>query len=415
MRAWLIVAALALPARADLGWEGTLPKALEAARKSSAKVLVEFAAPWCYSCYYMDQNVLGRAAFAEAAKGVVLARLDVDQPDGRGLKSKYRVNFLPSFLVLDGAGRELGRIVGEQREEDFVRQLKDLLQGGKRTAEDEAVARLEGMLRRKEFDQAAKLVKKPAPASAKSLGDRADWRRLELRLGLKTKPTPEGLKAMVALNDGCDLAYDLLDALEGKPPKASIEGLRSRLEAWAERRLWVARAGRCADFRTGVEALADYYEAIDDVPAKTAILDRAAELLAAESGQRGVGADRNLDDDFRFFLDAAGKDQALEAHFQKLVGAYPADYVYSYRYAKWLAGHKRHADALPWIEKAAKLCYGANRLTVTKQQAEILKELGRGEEAAAILRREIKAYGAVMPKDVQPLRELLTAISSAHD
>lgn len=415
MRAWLIVAALAVSAGAETGWEGSLPKALEAAKKSSSRILVEFGAPWCYSCYYMDQNVLGRPAFAEAAKGLVLARLDVDQPDGRELKSKYRVSFLPSFLVLDAGGRELGRIVGEQREEDFVRQLKELLQDGERTPEDEAVAKLEALLRRKELDLAAKLVAKPSPASARSLADRADWRRLELRLDLKTKPTADGLKAMVALNDGCDFAYDLLDALEGKLPKAAIEGLRSRLEAWAERRLWAARAGRCADFRTGVEALADFYQAIDDASAKAAVLDRAAELLTAESGQRGVGADRNLDDDLRFFLDAARRDAALEVLFPKLVEAYPADYVYSYRFAKWLAGKKRHADAIAWIEKAAKLCYGANRLTVTKQQAEILKELGRGEEAATILRREIKAYGATMPKDVQPLKELLAGISPAKD
>lgn len=399
------------PVRAE-GWQPSLPKALAEAQASKRRVLVDFTAPWCYSCYYMDKNVFDRASFWDAVKGVVLARIDVDQPEGRALKEQRRVRFLPTFLVLEADGREVGRILGEQREAEFLSQLQALLRTGKRGAEDEAVAKLEAALARDDSEKAAGLVAKPAPASAQALAGRADWRKLALRARLRRKPSAEALAAMAELNDGCDFAYDLDAGLKGRPSREALQALRTRLDAWYERRYWVPGRDRCADFRSGVEAMADFYEVAGDTAAKAATLDRAAILSSSESDRAGVGSDRNLDDNRRFFLDAAGRDGDLEALYPRLIEAYPSDYVYAYRYAKWLAAKKRDAEALPLVEKAARLCYGANRLQVTQLQAEILGRLNRKPEAQALLRRELRAYGAKLPKEVKPLRDLLGSLSS---
>lgn len=408
--ALLLALALAAPSQAE-GWEPSLPKAMAAAKKSGKSVLVDFTAPWCYSCYYMEKNVLDRPSFWDVARGLELARIDVDLPEGLALKAAHRVRFLPTFLVLDSKGKELGRILGEQREADFVAQLKGFLAGAKPSAEDEAVSAVEAALKRDDLAGAAAAAARPKGEKASALEGRADWRKLKLRLALKRKPRSEDLKAMVELNGGCDLAYDLDAGLKGDPPEALLKELRPRLDAWYERRFWVPRRDRCADFRTGVETMAEVYGRVGDAAAKAATLDRAATLISAESDRVGVGTDRNADDDRRYFLEAAGKDAELEALFPRLVEAYPSDYVYAQRFARWLASKERYAEALPWSEKAAKLCYGANRLAVTKAQAELLDKLGRRPEAVVILKREIKGYGAKLPKEVKPLEELLAAFA----
>ncbi|MBI5203199.1 MAG: thioredoxin family protein [Elusimicrobia bacterium] len=410
IRALLLVLAFAAPARAE-GWEPSLPKVLAAAKKSGKSVIVDFTAPWCYSCYYMEKNVLDRASFWDVARGLELARVDVDQPEGLALKAAHQVRFLPTFLVLDSKGKELGRILGEQREADFVAALKGFLNGGKPAPEDEAIHAVERALQRDDLPGAAAALAKPKGELAKSLAVRSDWKRLGLRLSLKKKPSAADLQAIVELNDGCELAYDLDAAFKAELPKDALAGLRKKLDAWYERRYWVPRRDRCADFRSGVESMAEYYERAGDPAAKAATLDRAATLISSESDRMGLGADRNLDDDRRFFLDAAGKDAELEALYPRLVETYPADYVYAQRFAKWLAAKERWADALPWSEKASKLCYGANRLSVNKTQAEILDKLNRRADAAAILKREIKTYSAKFPKEVKPLEDLLAVLS----
>ena len=408
----VLLLVLAAPLRAESPWEPSLAKALSKAQASRQRVLADFTAPWCYSCYYMEKNVLGGPAFAAAARGLVLARIDVDKPEGRALKQKYRVNFLPTFLVLDAAGKETGRILGEQREEDFVAHLGALAAASPASDEDRAVIRLEGLANGDDLAAAVAFAARPEPARLEALRSRADWKRLELRLSLKRRPTAKDLAAMVELNDGCDLAYDLEAALREKLPQAPLAELRPKLEAWAGRRTWAAPGERCADFRSGVEAMADYYEGLGDHAAKAALLDRAALLTASESDRAGLGQNRNLDDNRRFFLEAAGKDKEVEALYPRLVAAYPADYVYAYRFAKWLAGKGRPADALPWIEKADALCYGANRLAVTKVRAEVLDALGRRPEAAALVRREIKAYRALLPDETKALEQLLASWSA---
>ncbi|MBI4347098.1 MAG: thioredoxin family protein [Elusimicrobia bacterium] len=406
MKTAAVLLALAAPAAAQ-GWEPSLPAAIAAAKKSGQKILVDFTAPWCYSCYYMEKNVLDRPAFWDIARSLQLAKVDVDRPEGKAIQSERRVRFLPSFLVLDSQGKELGRILGEQREADFLAQLKALVGEGKPSAEDAAVKAVEAMIQKDELDKAAAALAK----GKGGLAQRSDWKILTLRVALKKKPTAGALAEMAAANDGCELAYDLSAAFKGEPAADALKALRPRLDAWYERRYWVPRRDRCADFRSGVQAMAEFYERSGDAAAKAATLERAAALIGSESDRIGLGTDRNYDDDRRYFLEAAGKDGELEALFPRLVDAYPSDYVYTYRYAKWLASKGRHADALPWIEKAARLCYGANRLTVTKVQAEIYDKLGRRPDAVAILRREIKGYAVQLPKETQPLRDLLATFA----
>lgn len=362
------VLTLCLAAAAEPQWKTELPPALEQAAREKKLALLDFQAPWCYSCYYMERHVLSGARFEEAARPLVLVKLDVDKEDGHALRDKYAVTMLPTYLLLDAKGREKGRILGEQREGDFIDRLVSLEKG---SADDDAALRaLRERVKAGDLDALEKALDRPA---------------------------------------GCETAYDVENgqaALEKSAAarKAKIlEAERAALEDLAQRLLFVEPGKRCADFRSGVEALAGVYEKLGLKEKRGELLARA---VAAERARAKTGDDRNRDDNVRFFLELLGDEPRLRSFYKELIAAYPSDFVYPYRYAKWLVERGQAGEALPWAEEADKLCYGANRLRVTDVRARILAALGRRDEALELLRRDAKASRKSFPKEAAALETL---------
>lgn len=402
-------------------WHTRFEDASAAARKEGKPVLADFQAPWCYSCYFMEGHVLNGPRFASLAKGLILLKLDVDKPEGAALKERYRVSFLPTFLLLGPKGEELGRVIGEQTEQGFVGQLSGLLRPPAGGPEDRAIAALRARLAARDFASArADLAALPGDVSL-VLGRQPEWRALKARLSLmealqgRATAAPSAvvapLNVLLAEDRSCDLAYDVVfsePARDKLAPEAKEPLLRAQAKALKELADESLFTGQCADFRTGLEALAETYRQLGRMSDRERLLRRAVSFLRAKA--RKAGDDRNRDDNLRYFLELSEDDSGLRAFFLELVEAYPADYVYSYRYAKYLHARGEQEEALRRAEKADQLCYGANRLDVTLLRAKILKALGRGKEARAFLARDIKAYGKSFSAKARALEELLAGI-----
>jgi len=394
-------------------WLESHDQAQAAAKGSGQPMLIEFQAPWCYSCYYMTANVLSKEPFAAAAQGLVLLKEDVDKEEGGALKAKYAVTALPSFVLVSPKGEVLGRIAGEQTEADFLVRLSSLLKGSLADPLAEAAARLEQRLTAGETEKAAKEVAKMPAERLKSLRARPAWRILEARLGLARtlgRKAADDLRTLLELEGSCELAYDLMRgekavaSLPAPEQKVILEAEQAALEKLTEGRLFVPVPQRCADFRSGVEALAEVYDKLGRTDRRAELIKRAVTFLDG-TGLK-TGADRNHDDDRRFFLELAGDDAGLRSFYGELSAAYPADYVYSYRYARYLLGKGDPRGALERAEAANRLAYGANRLAVTKVRAKALIAQGRKDEAEELLKRDIKA-GKAFPDAVRSLQEVL--------
>jgi thiol:disulfide interchange protein len=111
-------------------WEDNFEDALERATAENKAVLVNFYAEWCVWCKRMESTTLRDANVAAMlSNSVVPVSLDVEG-DGEELSTEFGVEALPTVLVLDGEGRELGRIPGYLPPAGFLEAVEGFLQQG---------------------------------------------------------------------------------------------------------------------------------------------------------------------------------------------------------------------------------------------------------------------------------------------
>jgi thiol-disulfide isomerase/thioredoxin len=110
----------------ELSWGTDLPAALNRARSENKMVLLDFTgSDWCGWCIKFDKDVLSTDKFAGYAKSrLVLVKLDFPSHKEQNpalkqaneqLSKRFGVDGFPTFVLLNSAGRELGRQVGYLR------------------------------------------------------------------------------------------------------------------------------------------------------------------------------------------------------------------------------------------------------------------------------------------------------------
>ena len=120
-------------------WLTDLEKAQEKARTEKKLVLMDFTgSDWCVSCKQLRDDVLTSKDFVEFAKAnLVLVEVDIpmhkpQSPDleraNKELQRKFKVQMFPTLVVLNGKGKELGRLRYSPsfKTGDYIAQLKKL-------------------------------------------------------------------------------------------------------------------------------------------------------------------------------------------------------------------------------------------------------------------------------------------------
>jgi len=422
--AFALVTALhaAEPARVD--------DALARARKAHVPVLLDFSAPWCYSCYFMATHVLNGAEWTALEARTVVATVDADSPDGAAWMKKLEIKALPAYVVLNEDGAELGRILAEQPRAKFYPMIERILAGAntldalKRKAHDgsrDAIADVLGAYQARDAgkDGLAWYATLPQPVRSKAGKDAAVtlWRdRLVLsqaRAAKDDKAAVAAAQRVLGGDIGCDRPYvvdSLLEASEKLPTperSALLKPQRVALDAMLVRDIYVDKPA-CADQRSTVVTTADVDAALGDAAAEKAVLDRAIADARTRLGD-DYTKDRNLADNLRVYLVRAKRDAELDTLYPKLIAAYPDDYVYTYRYGRSLLERKRAAEALPWFERAAEKAYGENRLSVAMYRVKALKALKRNDDAAKVVADVLEQNGQWFPEQVAALKAALNS------
>ena len=102
-------------------WRGDLSAAQTESRASNKPILLYFTAEWCGPCQEMRRRVWSDAAVAEATKSVIPVRLDVDREPK--LAQQYRVDAMPTFLMLSPGGEVSRTHVGAMEAQEFINWL----------------------------------------------------------------------------------------------------------------------------------------------------------------------------------------------------------------------------------------------------------------------------------------------------
>lgn len=107
-------------------FEGTVEGAREKARKESKLYFIEFYAKWCEPCKWMDEYTFKNTTLSGyVAKNYVPVKVDVENLDGFIWKQKYKVQYLPTIVVLNANGTLLGKYEKSLTADDLMRILKN--------------------------------------------------------------------------------------------------------------------------------------------------------------------------------------------------------------------------------------------------------------------------------------------------
>ena len=127
-------------AGADEQWLTDFDKAKEQARKENKMVLLDFTgSDWCPPCKKLAKNVFSTSEFKDFAKEK-LVLVEVDFPSRKKLseeqakandelKEQFKVEAYPTIVVLNAAGKELGRFegYGGTSATDYIKKLQGVM------------------------------------------------------------------------------------------------------------------------------------------------------------------------------------------------------------------------------------------------------------------------------------------------
>jgi thioredoxin-related protein len=122
-------------------WLTDVPKAVEKAKAEKKHVMLHFTgSDWCPPCKALHANVLTTKEFETYAdKNLILVDIDfphnIAQSDelkktNKALGDKYKLKGVPTVVILDGDGKQVGEaIVGYSKETpgDYIKKLDTLL------------------------------------------------------------------------------------------------------------------------------------------------------------------------------------------------------------------------------------------------------------------------------------------------
>lgn len=94
--------------------EDDFVKALAQAEKENKLILIDFAARWCPGCVRMEKEIFDTKSFKNLTKNVVKVKIDTDRFENFIFSEKYRINAIPTLLVINSKQQEIDRFVDYQ-------------------------------------------------------------------------------------------------------------------------------------------------------------------------------------------------------------------------------------------------------------------------------------------------------------
>lgn len=122
-------------------FSGTVEAAREKAKRENKLYFIEFYAKWCEPCKWMDEHTFSQPKLTSyVAQNYIPVKVDVENLDGFVWKQKYKVQYLPTIIVLNADGAVLGKYEKSMEANDLLRVLQNH-KGSPISAETEYMAK----------------------------------------------------------------------------------------------------------------------------------------------------------------------------------------------------------------------------------------------------------------------------------
>ncbi|HXW83434.1 MAG TPA: thioredoxin family protein, partial [Candidatus Binataceae bacterium] len=122
---WLLVSS---SAPAQLTFSAYDPALIASATEDHKPLLLDFRADWCIPCREMDHSTFADPSVVKAAKDFVRLRADLTKQDdvNDAIISKFRIQGVPTTLIIDGDGHEKVRKVGYVGAQEMLADLRSV-------------------------------------------------------------------------------------------------------------------------------------------------------------------------------------------------------------------------------------------------------------------------------------------------
>ncbi len=108
--------------------DATFQELIAKAKEQNKLVFIDFYASWCPPCKMMASQVFPQKKVGDYFNATfVNAKLDVDKGEGRTLAAKYGVSSIPTYIVFDKNGNEVGRHAGGSDADAFIAAIKKVV------------------------------------------------------------------------------------------------------------------------------------------------------------------------------------------------------------------------------------------------------------------------------------------------
>jgi len=111
-------------------FEGSYEEALALAEQENKLVFVDVWTTWCGPCIVMQETVFPLPEVGDYFNSrFVNYELDAEDEDQNGpeISAQFEINIVPTYLILDGTGNELGRATGSGTPDQFIAMIGRIL------------------------------------------------------------------------------------------------------------------------------------------------------------------------------------------------------------------------------------------------------------------------------------------------
>ncbi|MCG2829383.1 thioredoxin family protein [Methanothermobacter sp. K4] len=108
--------------KGEFMWYNSPQEAIDEASKQNKRVILIFSASWCPSCRKLeDETLKNQDVLGKISENYIAAKIDVDSDPSAA--SSYGIYVIPTTIILDSSGNEIGRREGYMAPEEFLSYL----------------------------------------------------------------------------------------------------------------------------------------------------------------------------------------------------------------------------------------------------------------------------------------------------